>query len=90
METLYAHLYYAESLLYDDGGAETTYEQDRADYLESERIAADVLRRAERIYGSGHPVTVEAQDILKEAREDIAANERKTSLRALPKRPRYN
>ena len=90
LETLYAHLYYAESLLYDDGGAETTYEQDRADYLESERIAADVLRRAERIYGSGHPVTVEAQDILKEAREDIAANERKTSLRALPKRPRYN
>ena len=90
LETLYARLYYAESLLYDDGGAETTYEQDRADYLESERIAADVLRRAERIYGSGHPVTVEAQDILKEAREDIAANERKTSLRALPKRPRYN
>ena len=90
LETLYARLYYAESLLYDDGDGETTYEQDRADYLESERIAADVLRRAERIYGSGHPVTVEAQDILKEAREDIAANERKTSLRALPKRPRYN
>ena len=90
LETLYARLYYAESLLYDDGDGETTYEQDRADYLESERIAADVLRRAERIYGSGHPVTLEAQDILKEAREDIAANERKTSLRALPKRPRYN
>ena len=90
LETLYAHLYYAESLLYDDGGAETTYEQDRADYLESERIAADVLRRAERIYGSRHPVTVEAQDILKEAREDIATNERKSSLRALPKRARYN
>ena len=90
LETLYARLYYAESLLYDDGDGETTYEQDRADYLESERIAVDALRRAERIYGSGHPVTVEAQDILKEAREDIAANERKTSLRALPKRPRYN
>ena len=90
VETLYIHLYYADSLIYedDDHGEETDDEQDRKDYLEAERIAADVLCRAERIYGSHHPGTIYARDILKDAREELAAQERRRTLRPRPKRAR--
>ena len=90
VETLYIHLYYADSLIYedDDHGEETDDEQDRKDFLEAERIAADVLCRAERIYGSHHPGTIYARDILKDAREELAAQERRRTLRPRPKRAR--
>ena len=90
VETLYIHLYYADSLIYedDDHGEETDDEQDRKDFLEAERIAADVLCRAERIYGSHHPGTLYARDILEDAREELAAQERRRTLRPRPKRAR--
>ena len=87
-ETLFLNVYYAESLLYKDANEEITAEQDRADFLEAERIAADVLCRAERIYGIHHPDTNFARDILKDAREELAAQERRRTLRPRPKRAR--
>ena len=89
-DSLNLHLTYAESLLYECDDEEATDEQDREDYLEAERVAADVLRRVERILGNHHPVTIDARGILEEVRKDIASHERRTTLRALPKRARYS
>ena len=89
-ETLYLRMNYAVSLTYEDENhnEESDDEQDRKDYLEAERVAADVLRRAERIFGSHHPVTDDARAILKDVRKEIAGHERRTTLRRRPKRVR--
>ena len=89
-ETLTLRLNYAVALVYegDDEDEETDDEQDRADYLEAERIAADVDRRAELVFGTQHPLIIEAQDTLREVRDELAATERKLTLRTRPKRAR--
>ena len=89
-ETLYLRMNYAVSLTYEDAdhNEESDDEQDRKDYLEAERVAADVLRRAERIFGSHHPVTDDARAILEDVRKEIAGHERRATLRRRPKRAR--